>query len=420
MDSEKAALTAVVAHLRTTADADNPKAVALRSAADSLCEAYGILPSDVEALADTGLHFPDVYAAGMKILPNPEPSAAMPAPVAPATAELRGDASSDGFKKFVQRLKSSTGFFEGIEEGSPAYEKRLKRAQAKYESKIAAKRGVTGAGGNDSAAVVGRNVADNGAKPTDVSTISDVDKKEAEAAKEEGNAALKEKNFAAAYTCYNRAIGLDGSNAIYHSNAAAALINMGRFSEAVSSCERAIALDGTYLRARQRLASAYRRLGMFDKEAACLTAAMDIAPDNHDLKEDYTIARRNATSGGGAVGAPDSSAVAGGAAGAPDSSAAGGSGGAPDLSALLGAMGGGGGGGGAGGVDFMSIMQQMSSNPMMQQMMSNPDAMNSMASNPQIAEMMSNPALMQGMMQNMFGGGNPASNNGGGGGGGGT
>lgn len=401
MESDKAVLTAVVAHLRAS-ETGNTK---VKLVADSLSEIYNISVDDVSAVARNGLSFPSVYAAGLNSLSpaHSDPSvcdADHPAPLAstsstaPSSAERRSAASDAGFKKFVSRLKSGTTFFANIEEGSPEYEKRLKRAKVKYESKMAAKRGSLAEVSKGSAGVVGES---GDLEPPAV--VSDENKKNAVAAKEEGNAELAKKDFAAAYDCYSRAIALDGTNAVYHSNQAAALIEMGRHSEAVSSCERAIAIDSQYLRARQRLASAYRHLGMHDKEAACLRAAVAVAPGNERLQEDALAASARARGdaatahagiGNAAVAPPDLSALFGG-----------GNGNMPDLRAMADAAG----AGGPGADDFMSTMvRQMATNPMMHQMASNPDLLNSLASNPQFAQMMSNPAAMQGIFQSMFGG----------------
>lgn len=401
MESEKAALAAVVAHLRAS-EMGNTK---VKLAADSLSEIYSISVDDVSVVASNGLSFPSVYAAGLNSVSparsdpsvcnvDHPPPLASTLPTGPSSTEHRSDASDAGFKKFVNRLKSDTTFFANIEEGSPEYEKRFKRAKNKYESKMAAKRGATAEEAKGSAGVGGER-----ADLEPPAVVSDENKKKAVAAKEEGNAELAKKDFAAAYDCYSRAIAFDRTNAVYHSNQAAALIEMGRHSEAVSSCERAIAIDGQYLRARQRLASAYCHLGMHDKEAACLQAAVAVAPDNVRLQEDALAASARARgdsataragNGNAAVAPPDLSALFGG-----------GNGGMPDLRAMADAAGAGGPGGG----DFMStMMRQMATNPMMQQMASNPDLLNSLASNPQIAQMMSNPAAMQGMMQSMFGG----------------
>ena len=198
------------------------------------------------------------------------------------------DPAAPGFDKFVKFLRESTAFFNGADEGTPEFESKIKRARERYDEKLATKQ-------------------QNGEKATrqapEVSPeVSAEVKEEAEALKVEGNNKLKAKDYNAALDLYTKAIELDGDNAVFYSNRAAANLLLRRFTEAVDDCKRAINLDREFLRPRERLAAAYRQLGMTKKEKDVLVDALQISPGNADIQR--RLADAEAQLSGGASSAP--------------------------------------------------------------------------------------------------------------------
>jgi len=68
-------------------------------------------------------------------------------------------------------------------------------------------------------------------------------------AKERGNAAFREGNFAAAIAEYEDACKRDPTNAAYHNNFAAALLKVGDFNAAKANVTKSLELDKTYVKA---------------------------------------------------------------------------------------------------------------------------------------------------------------------------
>nr|XP_011466052.1 PREDICTED: TPR repeat-containing thioredoxin TTL4-like isoform X2 [Fragaria vesca subsp. vesca] len=70
--------------------------------------------------------------------------------------------------------------------------------------------------------------------------------------------------FKEAVPLYDKAIALCPQNAIYHTNKAAALISLGRFTESVEECLKAIKCDPSCSRAHYRLGTLFTRFGQVD------------------------------------------------------------------------------------------------------------------------------------------------------------
>lgn len=414
----------------------------LLDAVQALSEQYSLQPVDYVDDGDPTIL--DIYVAGCKALDiapcgssdvaNEDRTRSLPdASGSDDPSAYRRDKSSSAnehaFAKFLARLKTSTDFFKGIEEGTPEYEKRVTRARAKFEAKLAQKREASSGGA--AASTEQGPVPATASSVTGIPAVSPEAKQRGDALKAEGNALLGEKKHLEAYEAYGKAIREDSSNAVYYSNRAAALIHLGRFSEAVSDCETAIGLDSNFIRARERLGSAYRHLGMHEREVEALEQAIAIRPDDQKLQREIEAARGRA---GGLDNqpAPGSAGLNAGAealkrmmassqgqagqahgpsGGAPPS-------GGPDIAAMMNAM------GGADGVSGMMntmasnpAVAQMMNNPSVRQMMADPNLLGELASNPQVAAMMQNPELMSSMMQNfssMLGGGGAPGSGGGG------
>ncbi|KJZ73300.1 hypothetical protein HIM_07304 [Hirsutella minnesotensis 3608] len=196
---------------------------------------------------------------------------------------------------------------------------------------------------------------------------SDEQKKEAEALKSKGNAAMAQKDYAAAVDLYTQALRLHPSNAVFLSNRAAAHSAAKDHALARLDAEAAVAIDPAYTKAWSRLGLARFALG--DARGAMDAYAKGIEHEgsggSEAMRKGFETAKRRVEEleAAGQDDTPVSRAGPGaGAGGLPDF----GAGGMPDLSSIM-------------------------SNPMFasmaQNLMSNPDLMGNLMSNPRLREM---------------------------------
>lgn len=215
------------------------------------------------------LHLPDVYMAGRAALLGKDQADGAVAGGSTVTGKALSE-DDIAFDKFVKRLKKTTKFFGDAEEGSDEYNRRLDRARVKFDERRKEK-------SSEAAAPADTD------SPMPAAEVDTEARKEADKVKLEGNAFLKAKDFDKAVECYSKCIELDGTNAIYYGNRAAAKMHLKEFSSAVDDCKMAISIDKTYVRAHERLASAYRSLDMDEKELEVLENAVATHPTNEQL-----------------------------------------------------------------------------------------------------------------------------------------
>ncbi|PTB61452.1 TPR-like protein [Trichoderma citrinoviride] len=211
---------------------------------------------------------------------------------------------------------------------------------------------------------------------------TDAQKKEAESLKSKGNAAMAQKDYAAAIDLYTQALALHPRNAVFLSNRAAAHSAAKDHASARVDAEAAVAIDPSYTKAWSRLGLARFALG--DPKGAMEAYQKGIEYEGNGgsdaMKKGYETAKRRLEE----LEAEDNVASRGAGAGA------GAGGGMPDFSNLASMFGGGGAGGGGGGMpDLSSIMSNPMFASMAQNLMSNPDLMNNLMSNPRLRDMAS-------------------------------
>jgi small glutamine-rich tetratricopeptide repeat-containing protein alpha len=202
-------------------------------------------------------------------------------------------------------------------------------------------------------------------------------KDEAEKLKAQGNAAMQKKDYASAIDFYTKALEIVPLNPIYLSNRAAAYSGALKHEEAQQDAEMAVAADPKYSKAWSRLGLARFAQGDAKGSMEAYKQGMEAEGGGSDvMRRGYETAKKRYEEEAGDVGAPDASTRSAPGAGA---------GGMPDLSSLASMFGGSGGDGG------MPDLSQMMNNPMVRQMaqqvMQNPDMLNSMMSDPRVAQM---------------------------------
>ncbi|KAH6880121.1 hypothetical protein B0T10DRAFT_495888 [Thelonectria olida] len=216
--------------------------------------------------------------------------------------------------------------------------------------------------------------------------VSDQDKQQSEALKSKGNAAMAQKDYPTAIDLYTQALALNPRNAVFLSNRAAAHSAAKDHASAKTDAEAAVAIDPAYTKAWSRLGLARFALG--DAKGAMDAYAMGIQHEGNGgsdaMKKGYETAKRRVDDmAADEDSLPRSSPGVNLNVGA-NANAGGAPGGMPDLASLLG---GGGPGGGGGMPDLSAIMNNPMFASMAQNLMSNPDMMNSLMGNPRLREM---------------------------------
>jgi small glutamine-rich tetratricopeptide repeat-containing protein alpha len=214
--------------------------------------------------------------------------------------------------------------------------------------------------------------------------VTEAQKKEAEALKSQGNAAMSKKDYTTAIDFYSKALALIPGNPIFLSNRAAAYSASKDHESAKADAEAAVAADPKYTKAWSRLGLA--RFAMGDAKGSMEAYGKGIEYEgsggSEAMKKGYETAKKRVAE----LEVGDDSDEDGGAErGAPG----GGAGGMPDLASMASMFGGG--AGGAGGMpDLSSIMSNPMFASMAQKLMRDPDMMNNIMSNPAIRDMASN------------------------------
>ena len=325
MPGKEELLYAIVVYLQGLAKDDDKQ----RNAVAELANAFAI---DTSASAfETLSHFPltleDLFDAGIQ------------ASLSSAYSNRLKDCSANKkFKPFVDAV-AAKGYYSGAEEGSIDYLERHAKVLNKFSAKLSAK-----GGAEDEAA--------------------------AESKKNEGNTCISNKDYQGAIKAYTEALELspEGPNShIYLTNRAAAHCYLKDYGSAIADCKSATKLNPTYVKAYSRLGLANFFLENYEDAIAAYSKCIELEPENAATRESLRQAQAKLEEQRG-QGAPSSSSSQG----------------APDLSALMGGL------GGMGGLP-----------PNLDALMQNP-AIAQMAQ-----EMMKNPALMQQALAMMGGGGKP-------------
>ncbi|KAG0164441.1 hypothetical protein DFQ28_009115 [Apophysomyces sp. BC1034] len=222
------------------------------------------------------------------------------------------------------------------------------------------------------------------------SEISEEDKAKAEELKAAGNRKVSERNYPEAIKLYTEAIALNGSQAVYYANRAAAFSQQGDHPKAVDDAKKAIEIDPKYSKAYSRMGHALFCQNLFQDAVDAYEKGLELDPENPTIKSSLATARSKLNSSSVDRAIPQENA--------------GGAGGMPDISAML------------NNPALMSMAQQMMQSGALDNLMNNPN-MARMAQQMMgggggaggLAEMMRNPEMMD--MARQFMGGNNANPN---------
>jgi len=208
---------------------------------------------------------------------------------------------------------------------------------------------------------------------------------EAEKLKSAGNAAMQQKDYKTAIAKYTEALSYSPSNPIYLSNRAAAYSASGDHASAAKDAEIAVAVDPKYIKAWSRLGLA--RFAMGDARGSVEAYEKGIEYEGSGGSEAMKKGLETAKKELARMEEEEEDLPEDSVDDAPGNSR--GAGGLPDLSNLAGMFGRG--GGGAGGMpDLAGLMNNPMFAGMAQNLMRNPDALNSIMNNPMIQNLVNN------------------------------
>ncbi|KAI8144361.1 hypothetical protein BJV82DRAFT_607134 [Fennellomyces sp. T-0311] len=222
--------------------------------------------------------------------------------------------------------------------------------------------------------------------------LSEEDKKKAEELKAAGNRKVSERNYPEAIKLYTEAIAINGAQAVYYANRAAAYSQQSDYDKAVSDSKKAIEIDPKYSKGYSRLGHALFCQKKYQEAAEAYEQGLELDPENATIKQSLATAKSK-------IGSVDRSG------GGPSAGA--GAGGMPDLGSLL------------NNPALMNMAQQMMQSGALDQLMNNPNlarmAQNMMGGGGGgangLAEMMQNPEMMEMARQFMGGANNNNDNN---------
>ncbi|XP_017799168.1 PREDICTED: small glutamine-rich tetratricopeptide repeat-containing protein alpha-like isoform X2 [Habropoda laboriosa] len=115
-------------------------------------------------------------------------------------------------------------------------------------------------------------------------------KAEAERLKNEGNNFMKADKHIEALLNYTKAIELDGHNAVYYCNRAAAYSKIGNHQQAIKNCLTALSIDPSYSKAYGRLGLAYSSMEKHKEAKESYQKALEMEPDNESYKNNLKVA----------------------------------------------------------------------------------------------------------------------------------
>eukprot|EP00906_Rhabdomonas_costata_P027716 RCo039332 len=235
-----------------------------------LCEHFRIDYEDAQQRAelDLGVNLETMLSevASRKQLAS---TSARTSAAAPADTGADEDPSGEKLNEFIAILKQK-GYFQGVEEGTPAYQERYEKAKQKFTQRNNPYEGLT-----------------------------------ADQLKTAGNQKMVSGSYREAVGYYTKAIELDTQNAIYYANRAAAYTHLKEYKKAIIDCERSIALDEKYSKAYSRLGTALFYEGSYAKSVENYAKAVELDPENEGYKADLKAAEEKlkeveASGGGGA------------------------------------------------------------------------------------------------------------------------
>lgn len=122
----------------------------------------------------------------------------------------------------------------------------------------------------------------NSSKPSEKKSSDAI--QQAEVLKDVGNNLMKDKEYAKAIDTYTQAINLDGNNAIYYGNRAAAYARLNDFENSIKDCQKALAIDPKYAKAYGRMGLAYGCLNQHSQAVESFKKALEIDPTNEEYR----------------------------------------------------------------------------------------------------------------------------------------
>lgn len=114
----------------------------------------------------------------------------------------------------------------------------------------------------------------------------------AEALKVEGNAFLKDKDYARAEDFYTRAIALEPTVEAFYTNRCLVRTNLGKFDEAIADCHAALKVNPGSARAYGRMGSAHFKAGSYARSVEAYQTALKLDAANATYQQGLDAAQQ--------------------------------------------------------------------------------------------------------------------------------
>ncbi|KAI9906353.1 hypothetical protein PsorP6_016390 [Peronosclerospora sorghi] len=283
-ETSKAALFNALAWVDKLKSRDGVNSDQVEASLSRLTEAFGIDVHNAEQKQELAVNgdvaFDQIFVAGVKALNLETGSAGESKPAIDEDPVIKKrmfsndeyvsnsdwmlmnlvDVDPELWKKWVAKLETK-GFFKDAAPGSKEFHTRTSKALAKFKDKFG-----------------------------EVKAEMSKEEKEAKAEeiKAQGNAALSRKDYEGAAKLYSEALQLssDGpSSHIYHSNLAAVLMYLGKYTEVIEHCEKSIALKPGFVKAYSRMGNAQLQLKDFDGAIESFRRGLEVDATNSACRE---------------------------------------------------------------------------------------------------------------------------------------
>ncbi|CAG8443331.1 12337_t:CDS:10 [Acaulospora morrowiae] len=122
--------------------------------------------------------------------------------------------------------------------------------------------------------------------------LSEEQKQKAEELKGAGNRKVAEKDYKAAIQLYDEAISINGNNAVYYANRAAAYSQLGQHDKAIEDATKSSQIDPSYSKSYSRLGHAYFSIGKYNEAVEAYEKGLSLDPNNSTMKSALDAAKQ--------------------------------------------------------------------------------------------------------------------------------
>ncbi|CAG8440293.1 3063_t:CDS:10 [Diversispora eburnea] len=122
--------------------------------------------------------------------------------------------------------------------------------------------------------------------------LNEEQKQKAEELKISGNRKVAEKDYNTAIQLYSEAITINGNNAVYYANRAAAYSQLGQHDKAIEDAIKSSQIDPSYSKSYSRLGHAYFSIAKYKEAIEAYEKGLSLDPENQTMKSALAAAEQ--------------------------------------------------------------------------------------------------------------------------------